>query len=191
MTRRDTRHTILEAGLHLARTRGYHDTGLNDILTAAHVPKGSFYHYFGSKEDFGRQLVQHYSAGALQAFEQHLQATALSPRDRLRTLFANLGPQLEREGGCLLGNFSQEMGGVSDTLATACTEALQAQQALVMQCIQEGQELGDLPREPDASSLAELLLDSWQGVLMRMKTTRSRAPLDNFLTLYFDHFLKP
>lgn len=191
MTRRDTRHTILQAGLHLARTRGYHDTGINDILTAASVPKGSFYHYFSSKEDFGRQLVEHYNVGALQLFEAHLHNTALPPRERLRTLFATVGLQLEREGGCLLGSFSQEMGSVSDTLAAACTEALRAQQQLVVGCIREGQELGDIASDLDASALGELLLNSWQGVLMRMKTTRSRAPLDNFLALYFGRFLLP
>nr|WP_242403034.1 hypothetical protein [Deinococcus deserti] len=57
--------------------------------------------------------------------------------------------------------------------------------------MQEGQEPGDLPREPDASWLAERLLDPWQGVLMRMNTTRLRVSLHNVLTLYFDHFLKP
>lgn len=191
MTRRDTRQNILQAGLHLARTRGYHDTGINDILTAASVPKGSFYHYFSSKEDFGRQLIGHYNSAAVHTFETHLHNSALSPRERLRTLFASVGPQIAREGGCLLGNFSQEMGGVSDTLAAACTEALRAQQQLVVGCIREGQEQGDISRRLSAQALGELMLDSWQGVLTRMKTTRTRAPLDNFLTLYFDHFLIP
>ncbi|AFZ69319.1 TetR/AcrR family transcriptional regulator [Deinococcus peraridilitoris] len=191
MARRETHQHILQAGLQLARNRGYHDTGINDVLAAAGVPKGSFYHYFSSKEDFARELLQHYNAAALTVFKAHLSDETLSPRTRLKVLFGTLGPQLEQDGGCLLGHFSQEMGGVSDTLAHACSEALQAQQQLVIQCLLDGQERGDITRDVDASALAASLLDAWQGALMRMKTSRNHAPLENFLTLYFDHFLKP
>ena len=82
------------------------------------------------------------------------------------------------------------MVNVNDTLARACHEALHAQQQLIAQVVREGQERGDITRHASADALSQLLIDTWQGVLMCMKTTRSHAPLNNFLTLYFDYFLK-
>lgn len=191
MTRRDTQQALLEAGLRLTRSRGYHDTGINDVLAAAGVPKGSFYHHFSSKEDFGHKLLLSYNETALLAFRGVLGNLTLTPLERLETLFATLSPRLQQEGGCLIGNFSQELGGVNENLARACTQALDAQQQLIAECIAEGQERGEITRHASAEELSEVLLNAWQGVLLRMKATRERTPLDNFLKLFFAHFLRP
>jgi AcrR family transcriptional regulator len=45
------------------RRHGYGATGLQEILHAAGVPKGSFYHHFHSKEEFTVALIERYVAG--------------------------------------------------------------------------------------------------------------------------------
>lgn len=62
----DTRQHILDIGYQLVVTKGFTNVGLSEILKTAAVPKGSFYHYFKSKEQFGEALIQHY-------FEQYLE----------------------------------------------------------------------------------------------------------------------
>ncbi len=62
----DTRERLLAAAQRLFRKRGYHATGLNDILEAAQAPKGSLYHHFpGGKEAIGVCVVERISSGLL------------------------------------------------------------------------------------------------------------------------------
>ncbi|KOO11888.1 TetR family transcriptional regulator, partial [Vibrio xuii] len=56
----DTRQHILEVGYELIVTKGFTSVGLSELLKTANVPKGSFYHYFKSKEHFGESLIQDY-----------------------------------------------------------------------------------------------------------------------------------
>lgn len=67
----DTRSRILQAAQRLFRKRGYHATGLNDILDMAQAPKGSMYHHFpGGKEEIGVYVIQNITAGLLGLFAQ-------------------------------------------------------------------------------------------------------------------------
>ena len=62
MTTKSTRDHLLDECLGLMHGHGYNATGLTEILKAANVPKGSFYHHFGSKEDFAAAVLQRYIA---------------------------------------------------------------------------------------------------------------------------------
>ena len=52
----DAKNHILDCGERLIANKGFVGVGLVEILTAAGIPKGSFYHYFGSKERFGEEI---------------------------------------------------------------------------------------------------------------------------------------
>ena len=56
----DVRQSILENGQRIMAGKGFSAVGLNEVLAAAQVPKGSFYHYFGSKEAFGEEMLKRY-----------------------------------------------------------------------------------------------------------------------------------
>ena len=58
MTAKSTRDRLIDVGLELMHQNGYNATGLTEILNAADVPKGSFYHHFGSKEDFAAAALE-------------------------------------------------------------------------------------------------------------------------------------
>ena len=60
MAAKSTREHLIDVGLGLMHQNGYNATGLTDILKAADVPKGSFYHHFGSKEDFAAAALERY-----------------------------------------------------------------------------------------------------------------------------------
>ena len=63
---RDTRQHLLDTGRDILAARGFSSVGLSAILQAAGVPKGSFYHYFQSKEQFGQALLEDYFASYVQ-----------------------------------------------------------------------------------------------------------------------------
>src|SRR5258707_12513763 len=60
MATKSTRDHLVDVGLELMHQNGYNATGLSDILKAANVPKGSFYHHFSSKEDFAAAALERY-----------------------------------------------------------------------------------------------------------------------------------
>src|SRR6266436_9989794 len=107
-----TKAALVEAGTRLILEQGYHQTGIQDVLQAAGVPKGYFYYYFPSKEAFGQAVIAQFAAAYLARLEQHLGDTTASPLTRLRRHYEELLARFERRGcrgGCLIGNLSQEL----------------------------------------------------------------------------------
>jgi TetR/AcrR family transcriptional repressor of nem operon len=49
-TRTDTRNALVWCGTELLTERGFQITGIDEVLKRVGVPKGSFYHYFKSKD---------------------------------------------------------------------------------------------------------------------------------------------
>ena len=80
----DTREHILAVAEPMILGRGFTAVGLTELLTAAGVPKGSFYHYFRSKEHFGEALLERYFAGYASRMETFFADGVPGPmRDRL------------------------------------------------------------------------------------------------------------
>ena len=107
-----TKAALVDAGTRLILEQGYHQTGIQDVLQAAGVPKGSFYYYFPSKEAFGQAVIAQFAAAYLARLEQYLRDTTASPLTRLRRHDEDLLARFERRGcrgGCLIGNLSQEL----------------------------------------------------------------------------------
>src|SRR5256885_11588205 len=107
-----TKAALVDAGTQLILEQGYHQTGIQDVLQAAGVPKGSFYYYFPSKAAFGQAVIAQFAAAYLARLEQHLGDTTARPLTRLRRHYEELLARFERRGcrgGCLIGNLSQEL----------------------------------------------------------------------------------
>src|SRR5882762_1278459 len=99
-----TKATLVDAGLHLMLEKGYHHTGVQEVLQAAGVPKGSFYYYFPSKAAFGLEIIAHFAAAYMQRLEQSLGDITQSPLTRLRRHLEQTLAGFERRGcrgGCL------------------------------------------------------------------------------------------
>ncbi len=192
MAKPDTKSLLLDHGVRLMLERGYHNTGIHDILAAAGVPKGSFYHYFKNKEDFGLQVVGRYADDGYAVIDRVLGDKRQPPLVRLQRLFEGFRADYERRfcrDGCLLGNLGQEMADVNDTFSDRISLHFDRWTARIALCLDEAVVSGDLSADADTTMLAGTLLDAYEGALLRMKVLKSIAPLQAFLEVYFNKTL--
>ncbi|WP_026605841.1 TetR/AcrR family transcriptional regulator [Methylocapsa acidiphila] len=179
-----TRLAVLDQGLALIMRNGYHGTGLSDILAAAKVPKGSFYHYFASKEDFGVQVIAHYIDPFIKQLNCCIDAPEHDALTALKSYFLSQIEDLQSknfEGGCLLGNLMGEIGDTSEAARAALKEAVDRYRDALEAGLDRAQREGSVRLDKTARSLADLLIDAWQGALLRMKIEHSARPLQRFL----------
>ena len=81
MATKSTRDHLIDTGLKLMHQQGYNATGLTEILKEADVPKGSFYHHFGSKEDFAAAALERYTMREAEHAASVLMGSKVSPRN--------------------------------------------------------------------------------------------------------------
>ena len=175
---------ILEKGTDLIFKNGFHSMGLQKILTEANIPKGSFYYYFKSKEDFGLQVIDFYSGNTIAFMKTFLENEARHPRDRVFDLLSSVRTLYQEQNfkqGCLLGNFSLELAGKKEEFAKTINKNFNEWQDLFAHAIAEGQENGSINTDRSASEYASFLLNSWEGALVRMKATRDMEPMNLFI----------
>jgi TetR/AcrR family transcriptional repressor of nem operon len=187
-----TRDHLVEVGLEQMRRHGYSATGLKEILDAAGVPKGSFYHHFGSKEEFTAAVLERYVALEGEHCRAVLANTRQAPLRRLRRYFEDLirtAGQSAPIQGCLIGDLSLEVAGASPLLQGCLSSGFTHWQAAVAAVLREAMEKGDLPKAPRPEALAGFVLNSWEGALLRSQADRSDAPLKDFLHYIFDELL--
>jgi TetR/AcrR family transcriptional repressor of nem operon len=194
MSRRDPkelRDRLLEKGVALLMEQGYHGTGLQEIVKSVGVPKGSFYNYFESKEAFSAAVVEFYIEPFIAQLDRHLQRRDAA--SALRSYFDELIEETERrdfKGGCLLGNLIGEIGDTSDVCHASLRRAVHRYRDKLREGISRGQEDGSFRTDLDARDMADLLVDFWQGALLRMKIEKSVRPLTQFRDFLFDGYLK-
>lgn len=187
-----TREHILDIGGRIIHHKGYTATGLQEILTAAGVPKGSFYFYFKSKEDFGLALIDHYRAGLAAATRPILEDPSKPPLERLERFFSWFRDVFAAEGfikGCPLGNLTQELGDVNPAFRAKLHLALENLIRAVAIQLQDASARGDLSARLDPEATARFIISAWQGALVRMKAVAGPEPLDNFQTMVFQVLL--
>lgn len=175
---------ILKTGTELISKKGFHHVGLQEILAAAAIPKGSFYYYFKSKEDFGIKVIEYYSKTSLEFLHTYLKDTGKNPKERILRLFHDLKEvyqSKEYREGCLLGNCSLELSDVKPTYAIAIAGELDKWQDSFEECIREGQEGGSIRNQKEAKKLAAFILNSWEGALLRMKADKSAYHYELFV----------
>ncbi len=188
------RENLLNQGVVMLMEQGYHGTGLQEILDAASIPKGSFYNYFGSKENFGAEVIQHYINPFIAQLATHLQQSETDALGAIRRYFDELIAELERnefKSGCLLGNLIGEIGDTSEI----CRESLQSAVGRYLDLLQSGlakaQQQGTVRSDKSAKEMAGLLLNTWQGALLRMKIEKSSTPVKQCCKDLLEDFFKP
>lgn len=193
MESRNTRDHLLQVGLRRIHSMGYAATGVKEVLDEAEVPKGSFYHYFASKEAFAKEVLELYVRGENERAEKILRNSKGTPLKRLRRYFEELiavfGPTA-RISGCMVGNLSLEMADHSDSIQSSLRESFSNWQNGIAGVLGEAIDRGDLPKSNKPLELASFLLNSYEGALLRSKADRSSKPLENFLNFTFNVLLK-
>ncbi len=187
-----TRDHLINVGLDLMRRHGYGATGLQEILKSADVPKGSFYHHFGSKEQFAVAVIERYAKLEGEHCREVLGNTRQAPLKRLRRYFEDLirmaGPSAPIQG-CLIGSLALEIAGASPLLQECLSSSFTRWQATIARVLQEAAEKGDLQKSIRPEALAGFLLNSWEGALLRSQADKSNGPLKDFLRYTFEVLL--
>jgi TetR/AcrR family transcriptional repressor of nem operon len=185
--RGDTKQQLLEQGLAMLLRQGYHDLGITALLDATATPKGSFYHHFKSKEDFGLQVIDLYMAEVHAGLDKCLGDESLPPVLRVRRFFELSEEKYRGEGylGCLLGGLGQELSGVSETFRRKVEYCFSEIVRRIADCLEEAVRRGDLPKGTDPRKMGELLVNCWEGAALRTRLQRDPAPLRQMLDFYF------
>ncbi|MGO2879083.1 MAG: TetR family transcriptional regulator C-terminal domain-containing protein [Halomonas sp.] len=187
-----TRDKLIDTGAELITQQGYNATGINAVLNACGVPKGSFYHYFSSKEDFGLAVIERFANDYDASLVALLEDPMTPPLDRLKRYFATSRAYMsERDhaAGCLIGNLGQEMAGQSVRFREALNHAFLRWEARFAHCLQAAQAQGALTQALDPQQLASFILSGWEGAILRAKTLKSDAPMEVFEKLLFEQVL--
>lgn len=188
------KESLLNQGVKLLMEKGYHGTGLQEILDAAKIPKGSFYNYFGSKENFGAAVIQHYIEPFTIQLATHLQHSEIDALKAIQSYFNELIMELERNafnGGCLLGNLMGEIGDTSDICQESLQSAIHRYRDLLQSGLAKAQQQGTIRSDKSARDMADLLINAWQGALLRMKIERSSSPVKQCCHDLLGDFFRP
>ncbi len=192
-TKESTKVQLLEAGTEIMLEKGYNNTGIMEVLQSTGVPKGSFYYYFDSKEDFGLQIINHTHVTYQDKIKACLEDVSMTPVERLRK-YCEEGMQMFEQNacrkGCLIGNLSQEMADQSEVFRNRLKEIIVSWRTIFASCIREGQEAGQISKALDADELAEYFQSGWTGAVARAKTLKSTEPQKIFISVTFNHVLK-
>jgi TetR/AcrR family transcriptional repressor of nem operon len=189
----NTRDHLLQVGLRHIHSMGYASTGIKEILDDADVPKGSFYHYFRSKEAFTEEVLKLYVQGEVERCEKIFSDGSVAPLKRLRRYFEELirvYGQTAPVSGCLLGNLSLEMADRSEPLQSLLHLSFAGWQTAIARVLREAVVRGDLLKSSKPEELASFLVNSYEGALVRSKADRSNKALENFLHFAFNVLLK-
>jgi TetR/AcrR family transcriptional repressor of nem operon len=184
----EVRQRLIRAGLVQLTEKGYSAVGVDEILKTAGVPKGSFYHYFRNKADFGSQLISAYHIYFAGKLDAALLDASQPPLQRLKTFTQDAERGMARHGfrrGCLVGNLGQEMGALPEEFRQQLVATLEDWQQRTADCLQLAQDLGELGPHHAPDTLAAFFWIGWEGAVLRAKLERAADPLHCFAATFF------
>ncbi|MEU5030743.1 TetR/AcrR family transcriptional regulator [Streptomyces milbemycinicus] len=177
----DTRRIILDTAQRIMARKGYSAVGINEVLAEAGVPKGSFYHYFASKDAFGEAILKSYFADYLRDMDGVLAPSGQSSAERLMAYWQQWRETQSIEdcqGKCLAVKLGAEVADLSESMRLALKEGTSAIVDRIEHAIASGLEDGSLSVDGEARDVAQALYDMWLGASVMAKIHRSLAPLD-------------
>lgn len=169
--------------------QGFNSAGLAAILKEANVPKGSFYHFFSSKQEFGLTILDHFALGVERVFTSFLRDDTAPPLVRLRNCIESLTAKFESNNcsiGCFAANMGQELADVNEAFREKLQGVFCSWAGHFETCLREAQESGQISRQVSPESLALFFLSGFEGALLLSKVMKSPAPLKNFTAVFFE-----
>ncbi|MDW7667961.1 MAG: TetR/AcrR family transcriptional regulator [Bacillota bacterium] len=174
------KNEIIENSINLIHEKGYNGTSVKDITDSAGIPKGSFYNYFKSKEDYVVEVMKFYfkeiQKNSFSIFEEE----NVKPTERIKCFYKKsieIQKDKEYKKGCLIGNLTEEMADVNIKIANIAEKLHQEVTDKLYECL-KSEEI-KIPDE-EKKQLACFIVNSWQGALLRMKSSKDSKPLDVF-----------
>lgn len=193
LDRQDIPRRLTEAGYLLFTRLGYNATGIQQITDQAGVPKGSFYNHFDSKDAFAAQIIRNYATWVEEAWVQCLNDAPPDAIGAIRHTFQRFIAHHAHTDcqGCLVGNFAAEVAESSASCREVLQACMDAWRLRLSALIARAQREGSVRSDVEASVLASLFWDAWEGSLLRMKIARTTAPLQQTTDLLIDQLLRP
>lgn len=184
----DTRDALIRCGVAVLTEQGFIATGIDGVLKQVGVPKGSFYHYFDSKEAFGRAVMARYDAYFSAKLDRWLLDDDTPPLQRIEHFMQDARAGMARHKfrrGCLVGNLCQEVTILPASYRDQLQVILQGWEQRLARCLRLAAERGDIAPDADCPRLAELFWIGWEGAVQRARIVQSDAPM----TLFGQEFL--
>ena len=179
---------IIMEGTKLMMHTGYHNTGIGDILQASNIPKGSFYNFFSSKEDFTLQAIKLYSNQMVDFLDQIEGNNILTPLQKIQTFFDYIAKENKRGGhkySCLLGNLALELAGNSEIFASSIDAEIKAWKNKTEKWVVQAQTNIQITPELAPQEINDFIFDTFYGAMLRTKYEKSSAAFEQFLKLSF------
>jgi TetR/AcrR family transcriptional repressor of nem operon len=181
ISRVDTRRSILDAAQRIMAHKGFAAVGINEVLAEAGVPKGSFYHYFNSKDAFGEAMMKAYFTDYLAEMDRILAEPDLTWGQRLANYWQHWHETQSTDqckGGCLAVKLGAEVADLSESMRLALKEGTTAIVDRLARSIDGGTRDGSLAITGDTRALAQVLYEMWLGASVMAKIHRDTTPLD-------------
>lgn len=194
MQKKYLKKDILEKGISLMCRGGYHQTGIAEILKECGIPKGSFYNFFESKEQFTLQAIDQYTNGLVSILNSLKADSALNGFEKIESYFVQVAEKYKQDdfkNSCLLGNLSTEVSADNKNLANIVFQAKNRIKAELTAFVVEAQKESLIDRNFKAPALADFVLDAFYGVVGRMKVVQTDEPLRAFFALHIRFLLTP
>ena len=181
MQAKTTREKIIDDCLSLLWRNGVNGTSMADIAEKAAILKGSFYNYFKNKEEFIGAVLDSYAqkweTNVVSIFRERKQ----NARAQFKSYFARMkemASSMQYTQGSLVGNFAQELSGASEKFAKQTETIFRRMQSYLADALKNAQESGALAKSEDPETLAEIILNSTEGAILRAKAQRSTRPIE-------------
>lgn len=194
MKRKINKEDILQSGYDLFYEKGYGVTGISEITERIGIPKGSFYNHFTSKEEFGIAVLEYYLNSNQHYIEDTLLNKKNSPLNNLKKFFVNFIEIQENvyhaSKGCLMGNMAIELSDINTLFQKEIKIGFENATAVFETCLENAKELEEVSRDLDTNLVANFLVNSWQGAMLRMKAEKTTDPLNEFYKVVFSQIIK-
>lgn len=184
----DTKDQLIRQGTAIFTEKGFSSTGIVEILREINIPKGSFYHYFSSKDEFGLAVVENFGTFFARKLDKWLLNTDRAPLDRLEDFIEDAKDGMRRyefRRGCLIGNLGQELGSLSEDFREPLETIFLDWQGRVARCLDDAKTSGHIPTALNTEEMAAFFWIGWEGAILRSKLVKSTDPLDLFASVFF------
>ena len=185
-----SRARLIRAGVQMLCEQSYASMGVEHVLAKAGLSKGSFYHFYPSKQAFGLELIAQYAEYCNRKLDRCFSNPAQSALVRLQAYADDAVAGIEKYAfrrGCLVGNLSQEFAGSVEPFHAALNAAIQGWEDRVAGLLKQAKSAGEISQDTDESNVAGIFWSGWQGALNRARMTRHAGPFRQFIAYFMSN----
>jgi TetR/AcrR family transcriptional repressor of nem operon len=181
----NSKQRILEVSSEIVLKMGFQATTVDQICEAAEVSKGSFYHFFKSKEDMGLALLAEFYEEAQRRLFAAPWASEPDPGQRLVAFLTYSEDNAESfwGEGCLLGGFAIEVAETNDVFQEKISVILGSLAQRLAPTFEPAAREGG----PTAAALAEQYLATIEGAIVLARGHRDPGRIGRAISVYADH----